>query len=271
MASKRKKSGKIKNVIIAFFLLVIVGLTVVFTQNKQDFRQRAATSNPTHPTGTYTEWNWPNSATGFNSFEWQVTVLADPTPAGYFWAHQFGFINGDGGYLGLQSQGNRRADGSIGKLAIFSLWNTTLSQGAACGNFSGEGVGQSCSIAYNWIKNRTYKLRVNKDFSQSTGTWWSAWVQDTVTRQDSFIGRIRVPAAWRGLSTFSGMWTENFVPAFTNCESLVYSSVRFDYPKANGGTISPMSHNNHLGTPGGCPGSSVTDVPNGVRQDMGKK
>ncbi len=64
-----------------------------------------------------------------------MTPEIDPGPnATYFWAHQFGLVGGEGGYLGLQTKGNR-ADGSLGKLAIFSLWDATGSDGAGCVRF----------------------------------------------------------------------------------------------------------------------------------------
>ncbi len=250
------------------FLLLLVIPTVIIGQNRQDIRQRAATSAPIHPTGTYTDWNWPANPKGYTTFVWQVTPLVDPTPAGYFWAHQYGFKNGDGGYTGLQSQGSRRKDGSIGKLAIFSLWDTTVSQGPACGNFSGEGIGQSCSIAYDWIAGRTYSLRVARMSADSTGTWWGSWVKDTVTQTETFIGQIKLPLAWGKLNEWSVVWTENFAPSITDCSQLIHSSVRFGTPIADG-NVRPSSRLNHLSNPPGCPGSSITNVPAGVQQDMG--
>ncbi len=273
--SYQKKSGNTQKAIykyskyisLGFMALLVVVIPTFIASQKQDIRQRAVGPSSSHPTGTYTDWNWPSSSAGFNSFEWQVTVLTDPTPAGYFWSHQYRFNNGEGGYSGLQSQGTRRADGSRGKLAIFSLWNTTVSQGPACGKFGGEGVGQSCSVAYEWVANHAYKLRISKISADSGGTWWGSWVKDTGTNSETFIGQIKVPQSWGGLGKSSVMWTENF-SAFTSCNNLIHSSVIFGIPVANG-AISPSSRNNHLGNPIGCSGSSITDVPNGVQQDMG--
>lgn len=265
--SKPKINKIFKKTFTVFVLLFMLVFTLILARTRQDIRQHAQTTD--HPTGTYTDWNWPSTQTGYSSFEWNVTVLKDPTPAGYFWSHQFGFKNGNGGYAGLQSNGTRRSDGSIGKLAIFSIWDTTESQGPACGKFGGEGEGQSCSVAYEWIVNRSYKFRVSKISGDSNGSWWGAWVKDTVTQEEEYIGQIKLPASWGALNEFSIMWSENFAPPFTRCENLIHSSVSFNSPTANGGNISPTSHHNHLGEPQGCPGSSSQDINNGVQQDMG--
>ena len=59
-----------------------------------------------------------------------------------FWAHQFGFKNGPGGYIGLQTvEGKTKA--------IFSIWDA-LSGSNGCDTFSGEGTGIRCLIDYDW-------------------------------------------------------------------------------------------------------------------------
>ena len=82
----------------------------------------------------------------------------------YFWAHQFQLVDGEGGYLGLQTKGNR-ADGSLGKMAIFSIWDAVEAEGAGpggfgCVRFGGEGTGWSCRIPYHWVAGHAYRLRV---------------------------------------------------------------------------------------------------------------
>src|SRR5262245_6774962 len=74
------------------------------------------------PRGTYTFWRWPAWADGAASLAWDLTVLRDPGPTTYFWAHQFSFERGDVGYFGLQAH-DRRDDGSHGRLAVFSIWS----------------------------------------------------------------------------------------------------------------------------------------------------
>ena len=104
-----------------------------------------------------------------------------------------------GGYMGLQTDGNR-FDGSQGDTAIFSLWGAQKSEGPGCGKFGGEGTGLSCRLAYPINTDRWYRLRVWKISADSTGVWWGAWVLDETTGKDSYIGKIQVPAAQATMS-----------------------------------------------------------------------
>ncbi|HKQ03129.1 MAG TPA: hypothetical protein VJ735_22630, partial [Actinomycetes bacterium] len=74
------------------------------------------------PRGTYTWWRWPAAAAGASSLAWDLTVLRDPGPTTYFWAHSWYFQGGEVGYFGLQAH-DRRKDGSQGRLAVFSVWS----------------------------------------------------------------------------------------------------------------------------------------------------
>src|SRR5215210_7967271 len=88
------------------------------------------------PAQTYTEWRWPPSTSfartllaGYKSFEHVLLPEVDPGPdTHYFWAHQFRMIGGEGGYIGLQTKGDR-ADGGTGKVAIFSIWDAEEAEG----------------------------------------------------------------------------------------------------------------------------------------------
>jgi len=119
------------------------------------------------PQGTYTEWRWPPSTSfartllaGYNSFEHVLVPEIDPGPEStYFWAHQFRLIGGEGGYIGLQTKGNR-VDGSLGKMAILSIWNAEEAAGPGTTRFDGEGTGWSCRIPYQWQAGRAYGLKV---------------------------------------------------------------------------------------------------------------
>lgn len=214
------------------------------------------------PTGTYTDWRWPPTTTGYPSFEWTLVPETDPTPDGYFWSHQFGLVGGDGGYVGLQTMG---ADPK-GKIAIFSIWEAESATGpAVAGPFSGEGSGYTARIPFRWEPGSAYRLTLS---TTGDGTW-SAWAADAATGDDQLIGRIRVPSTCGGLKDFSIMWTERYAGPLSKCSDLRLSSVRFLTPSATGGT-SPLSHHNHFGDPPGCPGSEIVDLPDGVRQVMGQ-
>lgn len=226
---------------------------------------------PATPQGTYTEWRWPPSTSfartllaGYRSFEHVLVPEVDPGPEStYFWAHQFRLIGGEGGYIGLQTKGNR-VDGSLGKMAIFSIWNALEAQGPGTTRFSGEGEGWSCRIPYMWEAGRPYALKV----SFVGEGWWEAKVRDEVTGNISVIGAIRVPGDWRLLDTWSVMWTEYYGPPLNSCTDLPHSSVLFGTPLANDGETKPAGSHSHLGD-GTCETSLIEKVQDGVRHQMG--
>jgi len=223
------------------------------------------------PRGTYTEWFWPPSTSfartllaGYSSFEHVLVPEIDPGPdATYFWAHQFRMIAGNGGYIGLQTKGNL-ADGSLGKMAIFSVWDAEEAEGPGVVPFSGEGSGWSCRIPYQWQAGRAYAMRV----STPGGGWWSGQIRDEQTGKVSDLGGIRVPEHWRQLDSWSVMWTEYYGPPLSACRDLAHSSVIFVTPTANGGGAKPAGSHHRLGD-GNCQTSRVDPVAGGVRHQMG--
>jgi hypothetical protein len=233
------------------------------------FRSRLR-SRPT-PSGTYTEWRWPPSTSfartlqaGYKSFEHTVTPEVDSGPeSSYFWAHQFRLIGGEGGYLGLQTNGHR-VDGSVGRMAIFSIWEAEEAEGPGTTRFGGEGSGWSCRIPYLWQAGRTYGMRL----STPGGGWWAAAVRDEATGEVREIGAIRVPGHWRNLDSWSVMWTEYYGPALNSCSDLPLSSVVFGTPTAEGGDVKPAGSHSHIGE-GTCETSHIEPLAGGVRHQMG--
>jgi hypothetical protein len=223
------------------------------------------------PSGTYTEWRWPPSTSfartlqaGYLSFEHVLVPEIDPGPdTTYFWAHQFRLIGGEGGYIGLQTKGNR-ADGSLGKMAIFSIWDAEAAEGPGTIRFGGEGEGWSCRIPYPWQAGRPYRMKV---FTPG-GSWWGAKVRDEATGEVSDLGGIRVPQRWRNLDSWSIMWTEYYGGPLANCSDLPYSRVVFHTPWANDGEVKPAGSHSHIGE-GTCKTSRIEQLADGVRHEMG--
>lgn len=241
------------------FLIFVLAFAAIATYLLLSIR--AATVAPTL---TYSNWYWPSSSTGYESFEWDVTPKTDPSPQGYFWSHQFQFKNGDGGYFGLQTQGSN----PTGKIAIMSIWEALAAESPEYANtFGGEGVGYTVRIKYPWQVNKTYRLKVAKMTGTSSENWWGGWVTDVASGVQSYVGRIKIQPTWTGLGTWSVMWTEFYSPVPSTCSGMNYASAVFSKPIANG-SILPNSQNNQLSNPVNCPGSKITDVSNGVWQEM---
>lgn len=218
--------------------------------------------------GPYSWWSWPSS--DFYNIDQRLTVLGHDAGIHRFWASQFGFDGGDGGYIGLQigSAPNNT------KIALFSIFNANGHDGANCG--SGSEVGTSfhtCRIdAYNWVVGREYRLRVWAVSADSQGTWYGGWVQDTVTGVDSYIGQLRVPASWGGLrgGSFGGVsWSERFNAAPSTCSAMGWSRVRWTFPTANNGSIHIAARTQVVGG-GDCPSwTRVLHAAGADIQEMG--
>lgn len=213
------------------------------------------TGPPVAPVGTYTEWSWPPTPSGYGAMGWELEPRSDPSPVGYFWSHQVGLVGGDGGYVGLQTEGAR----PTGKIAIFSLWGATDADGPEyAGPFGGEGTGMTVRIRYPWTPGRRERLAIRAE----GGGWWQAEVGDRP------IGRIQVDPTWGGLAPTSIMWTERYAPPLQACADLGHSVAWFGTPMAGGG-VRPVGHRNFLAEHPGCPGSSVNDSAGGVVHVMG--
>ncbi len=223
------------------------------------------------PRGTYTYWRWPAAAAGAGSLVWDLTVLRDPGPATYFWAHSWRFQGGDAGYFGLQAH-DRRDDGSMGRLAVFSVWSAVGCAGNPGCHAGVEGTPfWTCRLPYRWQAGRADRLRVAR-----TGPgWWSAWVGDRAGGAETLVGSIQVPAGWGGLDLAahgSAVWVEfyaaNAPGGVAACELVPHTRVRFGVPAADGGTVAPAGHANRLGE-GDCANSLVADDGGGVLHEMG--
>jgi hypothetical protein len=244
----------------------------------RDVRPPAArrSSATAAPCGTYTHLRWPRPRRrfrGFSHFAWQLTPELDTTQ-GYFWAHQFAFHDSGnpqcGGYVGLQANGTYSPT-TTSKVAIFSIWSALdASGGGAARPFGGEGTGYQTLILWPWVAGRRYELRVGRAAdSWETGTWWIGAVRDTVTGEESEIGRILVPARWAGLDTWSVVWTEMFAPPIARCDDMECASAVFERFRADG-DIEPVAIEPRFGEIAGCTNSRIALLEgNAVRHQMG--
>lgn len=220
-----------------------------------------------NPNGTYSNWFWPSTTTGYYNFDQRLTILNHTAGANYFWAHQFGFVGGDGGYLGLQV-GSHPNDT---KIALFSIWGANAASGPNCGSFVEGAPGYTCRLdPFNWVPDRPYRLRIWVLGAEAAGQWWGAWVQDTVTGVDSYVGKIRVPGSWGRLNTWSVSWTEYFGPQANVCDEIPWAYAHFAFPTANAGSVRIGSHSHFISQAGDCPRYSRIVEYAGDLQEIGK-
>jgi hypothetical protein len=207
--------------------------------------------------GTYTNYAFSGSPT-LTDVTWSTTVRHDPGyQANIFWSHQFGFNVGNGGYLGMQSNGGKS------RVFLFSVWDVTQakagSAGTWCQSFGGEGVGMSCRMNLDWTAGHTYTFKV----AAEGGGWFGATITDTTAGTSFKLGSVLTPAT---AVSIAGMvdWTEYFEwnDSRATCYDQPFSDARFGLPTANGGTVtatvSGTSNNGNA-----CAPMTRTDVVSG--------
>jgi hypothetical protein len=141
--------------------------------------------------------------------------------------------------MGLQTVGGKGLPpgGTVDKMAIFSFWNSTVAvpePGVTEINFTGEGVGKSLRIAYNWQVGRTYQMVMayNAALSNGSTSYWSASVKDKVSGIVTALGSIRLPS---GLTTAqSGVaFHERYSGPVASCSDMSPSQVKFSNIKVD--------------------------------------
>ncbi|TNM59471.1 DUF3472 domain-containing protein [Streptomyces sp. NP160] len=208
----------------------------------------------------YTHWSVPGSDAGFYNVDQVMTVNKRATAT--YWALAWNWTAApDGGYTGLQTNGNR-FNGTTGDTAIFSLWNATAASGPSCGAFDGEGSGLSCRLPYTITTGTSYRLRVWQLDADADGQWWGAWLLNRKTGKETFIGSLRVaPEA----TAITG--AQNFAEYFgtqKTCSTVPQSSVTWNRPSfdsdGSGGYAQRGTYVKQAGDKGACTGGSATPV-----------
>jgi len=217
---------------------------------------------PGHMAATWYDWPQPPGS-GFYNFDVLLTIDVDPgMQSPYFWAHQFHFKNEEVGYIGLQTNGVIYGEW-VGKMAIFSMWDALEAEpgpGVSCEWFTWEGYGWECKKKYNWVEGHTYCLRIEAcGVDEQENEWWGAWIIDTSTSEEMFLGKIKVPASWQGMDDYSAVWVE-YYGQVNDCDSMTYAKARFEQPTANNGSFMPKNLTSDLGTT--CLNASITLLEN---------
>lgn len=180
---------------------------------------------------------WPATDVGFLDMEFGITVTQEPGRNGYtYWADQFWFKGGDGGYIGLQQRDRNN------KALNFSIWQATgwvAEAGANCAFFGHEGSGVQCWIDYPWQQRTTYRIRV---VAEDVGHW-AAYITDTASGSRRKVATIQVPQTWGGIYA-----TASFVEDYAqgadqrdSCAAVPPTSAVFHRPSAENGSVLPIS------------------------------
>lgn len=176
-----------------------------------------------------TDARWPEAAGGYDRLSFYDQVNHDGgSRSNYFWANQFWFVGGDGGYIGLQNRSGQR-------WLNFSIW---LASGwdpasrASCGHFSHEGSGVQCQIKWNWKTGHKYRLDIVRASNRVSGV-----VTDLMSGESITVATILIPTAWSGLKNRSVSFVEEYSQGsnqLASCSVIGAQSSVFYLPVANG-------------------------------------
>lgn len=219
--------------------------------NSTNYISRGTTTgfvNPIHFIDAYA-----NHPAPFNRIETDMVVEAEGGTDGYYFSSFLFFPNTPSctpscyAYMGLQTVGGKSLPpgGTVDKMAIFSVWNSTYSVPAAGVtpiNFDGEGVGRSLRIAYPWEVGKTYRLIMGNDPARTTAsaTYWSASIVDVSSGHETKLGSVLMPSGMTQASS-SVAFHERYSGQTTNCAQMNPSQVKFSNirsfsPELNGGS-----------------------------------
>lgn len=107
--------------------------------------------------------SWPANSE-FNKLSFFQQISNDGgTSSRYYWANQFQFKQGDGGYIGLQNRGSKV------HAFNYSIWKAKGWKSGECSYFDHEGSGVQCQIVVPWKTGHQYKLDVSKNGNLVTG------------------------------------------------------------------------------------------------------
>lgn len=141
--------------------------------------------------------SWPSNSE-FNKLSFFQQISNDGgVNSRYYWANQFYFKQGDGGYIGLQNRG----DGT--HAFNYSIWSAKGWKGDNCSYFGHEGSGVQCQVVVPWKTGHQYKLDVTKNGNLVTGV-----VTDLMDGTETTVGIIEVPTTFGKLNGSSGFVEE---------------------------------------------------------------
>jgi hypothetical protein len=243
----------------------------------------------TGTTNLYTGWSWPAPV---ESMEWDLVPEIDPVNDGYYWAHEFSWVNGLPGFLGLQAHGgftltspsDKDYKVEFTKMVVFWIGGGE-SRGAELGDIkdpnaralvvSARGTDwMTIHAKYEWQACNVYHLRIEQDGTAETGDiWYGAWIEDLTNHVQTFLGRISVPVEWGQFSQLSTSITTRIDdkpgPLVVSCSVPEYASAIFGIPTANEGTLlATWPATTMFIDPPRCPTSRFTNLATGVRHEI---
>lgn len=234
------------------------------------------------------DWVWPAPA---SSLKWDLMVEREiprltptsPPTSGYYFAHQFSFVEGVVGFMGLQAEGGYQADPpsspvDFTKMAVFWVSGPPLAgelgdiayPDARVAEATVAGVSfLTIHARFEWEACRVYRLRVGPEETESDGsTWFKASIEDVSAGTQVSLGRLLLPADVGQFSPFSVSRT---IPIDFNaaCEVQAPASVVVGAPSAEDDGVRATLSTSRFVEPLHCTSSRFTELPRAVRHELG--
>jgi hypothetical protein len=238
-------------------------------------------------TETATDWMLPAPAA---ALEWQLMVEREvaqastsPPTGGYYYAHQFAFLEGLAGFFGIQDEGGYQQDPpsspvDFTKMAVFWLGGPPLAgelgdiayPDARVAPATVAGVGfLTIHARFDWEACHVYRFRFGPHATEADGNiWYGATIEDVSSGVETFLGRMLLPADVGLLAPFS---TSRTIPIefgeLEACDSAPPGSAVFEAPYADGEQASLSAH--RFVEPLRCTTSRFSAFPGAVRHELG--
>lgn len=165
----------------------------------------------------YQHQNWPGNVEYYNQ-DHSILSIHDSGPESfYYYAVQFWINNGDGGYMGLQTDllgnpENNQPPPNLGKGVNYAIWGATnVRPGPNSGvsdNTDGES-GYRLFMPYEWRAGIVYRLRIWALEKENGGRWWGCWILNVASGEEAWLGDIFYPSE-EGLGNQSLVFTEYY-------------------------------------------------------------
>lgn len=246
----------------------------------------AVGGSPARPILYRTFPNPPYPQYPYFAVDHQLQVEQTSDAVGYFYASQFGFVNGNifGGYSGLQTRIDSDFNGQNdnGRGFIFSIWDATgctaTYPGAHCGTFANEGSGWSLRLSLNWATNNTYQFDVAEQFTNGV---FNGHVHVTVFNKTVpttySLGDITVPTSFGAMKPGESefQFTELYSPtSFADCNTIPVSKAKFYaanwmtplYPHSS--VYFSSTRTEVTSGAGVCPNAGITDLGAGSYREI---
>ena len=179
------------------------------TPTAEEIELNARETAPEHVVYAWWDWDYKNPLRNLQSALSEITVDVeihnDIELAGLNGIYLMvcsGDVDGIGYYFGLQTDVYKPGIGGSGKGLIFSRWGT---RDLANARIPGDGWTQSSGHegdfigvrrSYAWTAGK-YRLRMGIDGEDDTGRWFSVWITDLTTNEETWIGSLRFPTRSR--------------------------------------------------------------------------